>query len=221
MFCENCGKENPAGVAFCEGCGSALEGAQGGNAGGNDKVKKIGILAGGIAVVLILLAIFGVFTPGSVKALKKYTKGLMKANAKAVWAVSVSPYSDEWEMDKDEKKEALEEAEEGLKEVKESRKDDKIKISYSDYKVTKKYKKSEVKKIEEYLEENCYDTDEPKIQAVHVVKYKETRKEDGDKDTETNEVVMIKVKGKWYVDGYLTMKGKDGIKEILKADKED
>ncbi len=218
MFCENCGKENPAGVAFCEGCGSALEGAQGGNAGGNDKVKKIAIIAGAVAVVIILLAIFGVFTPGSVKALKKYHKGMLNANAKAVWAVSVSPYEEEYDMDKDEKKEQMEEAEESLKDAKTERKEEKIKISYKNYKVSKKYKKNEVNKIAEYLEDSMgYDVDEHKLQAVQVVKYTYARTEDGDKDTDTNKTVMMKVKGKWY----MAPLSEEAIKGILKADKED
>ena len=218
MFCENCGKENPAGATFCEGCGGALEGAQVENAGGNEKVKKIAIIAGAVAAVVILLAIFGVFTPGSVKALKKMHKGYLNANAKAVWAVSVTPYSDEWEMDKEEKKEAIEEAQEELKEDKQDRKDDKIKISYKNYKVSKKYKKNDVKKIAEYMEENMgYDMDEYKLQAVQVVKYSYVRKEDGDKDTDTTKTVMMKVKGKWYTAPF----SEETVKNILKADKED
>ncbi len=216
MFCENCGKENLAGAAFCEGCGSTLENAQTGNTGENDTVKKIVIIAGIIAVIIILLAIFGAFTPGSLKALKKCNNGYLKANGKAVWAVEISPFDDEWEMDKEEKKEAIEEMEEELKEEKEEWKDEGIKYSFKNYKVSKKYKKNEVKKISEHLEENMgYDMDEYKLQAVHIVKYTRVKKEDGDKETDTVKEVMMKIKGKWY----LAPLSEDTIKGILKANK--
>lgn len=207
MFCENCGKQNPDGVKFCESCGAALEGAA--PAAANGGAKKIGLIAGAVAVVLILLAIFGVFEAGSVKALKKLNKAGLSANAKAVVDVTYSPYA---ELEKEDKEEIIENLKETLQDAKEERKDDKIKISYSNYKVTKKYKKNEVKKIAEYLNNNGYDTDEYKLQAVHVVKYKETVKEDGDKDTDTNEAVMIKVKGKWYIQTGLS---KDFIKNSI------
>ncbi len=233
MFCEKCGKENPAEAKFCEGCGATLEGtpAAGGAqavfenvkaavGGADQKVVKIGIIAAAVAVVLILLAIFGAFKPGSVKALTKAHKGYLNANAKAYFAVQWSPYTEAYEWEKDEKNEVIEETQEELKDAKAERKDEKVKITFKNYKVSKKYKKSEVNKIADYMEENWdYDVDSHKLQAVQVVKYTEVVKEDGDTDSDTEEVVMIKVKGKWYVENRLS---KDFIKNsILKADKED
>ena len=214
MFCENCGKANPDGVKFCEGCGASLEAAAPAAApaaAGND-AKKIGIIAGAVALLIILLAIFGVFEAGSVKALKKAQKAYLNANGKAYVDVMVSPYQ---ETDKDELKEKAEEYKESFQEAKDARKDDKIKISYSGHKVTKKYKKNEVKKIAEYLSDNFkYDTDEYKLQAVQIVKFKVSTTEDGDKDTDTVKAVMMKVKGKWYS----CPLSEDTIKGILKKD---
>ncbi len=248
MFCEKCGKENPAEAKFCEECGEVfepvaaeeapVEGAPVESApaanpvqgivddvkkaigGADDKVVKIGIVAGAVAVVLILLAIFGVFKPASLKTLQKFHKAGLNANAKAYYSVIWSPYTDQYDWEKDEKEEAIEEMKENLQDSKTERKDEGVKLSFKNYKVTKKYKKSEVNKIADYVEEHWdYDVDDYKLQAVQVVKYTTVEKEDGDTDSDTDEAVMIKVKGKWYIDSRLSSLGKNGIKNsILKAE---
>ncbi len=248
MFCEKCGKENPAEAKFCEECGAvfepvaaeeapaesapaqsaptenpvqgAFENVKAAIGGADDKIVKIGIVAGAVAVVLILLAIFGVFKPASLKALQKFNKAGLSANAKAYYSVLWSPYSEQYSWEKDEKDEAIEEMKENLQDAKTERKEDGIKLTFKNYKVTKKYKKSEVNKIADYVEEHWdYDVDEYKLQAVQVVKCTCVEKEDGDTDSDTQEAVMIKVKGKWYVDTRLSSLGKNGIKNsILKAE---
>lgn len=239
MYCEKCGTQNPDNMKFCENCGNQLAGTytpaetQIYAAPVKKSGKKIWIPI--VAVVVAAAIAAGAWfllkskddgdkknsgnQTSSVDALKKYNNGMLDADAEAVWAVSVSPYSEDWNLDEDEKKEALQEAEEALKESKEERKDEGIEISFKDYKVSKKYEDNEVKKIEDFLNENygC-DTDQYALQDVHVVKVTSVTKKDGDKDTDSEETVMIKVDGKWYVDWRLTMMGKDGIKEILKGE---
>ena len=247
MFCEKCGKENPAEAKFCEECGAVFEpvvaeeapaesapvesapaenpvqdvvnNVKAAISGADEKVVKIGIIAGAVAVVLILLAIFGAFQPASLKALKKLNKAGLTANAKAYYSVIWSPYTEQYSWEKDEKNEAIEEMKEEMQDEKTERKEDGTKISFKNYKVTKKYKKSEVNKIADYAEEHWdYDVDEFKLQAVQVVKCTMVEKEDGDTDSDTEEAVMIKVKGKWYLDTRLSSLGKNGIKNsILKA----
>ncbi|MBE7024504.1 MAG: zinc ribbon domain-containing protein [Ruminococcaceae bacterium] len=211
MFCEKCGKENPDGVKFCESCGNAMENA-GEPAGAQSPVESVigglkkehktialGVVA--VVVVVLLLAIFGAFKSGPVKVTEKYLTGMTKYNAQKMYdATEACPYLVDEDKDKSEIKEEIKESQEYLDDAKQEAKEEKIKVSFKNVKKKETYKKSEVKKIEKYLDEMYgYDVEEYPLQGVARVKATVVTKEDGDKDSSTRDVITIKVKGKWYV----------------------
>lgn len=222
MFCEKCGKENPNGAKFCEGCGSAMEAAEAAPVteaaevvepatapspveaalGGLKKEYLLPIVgAAAVVVVVVLLAIFGVFKSGPVRVVENYLTGATKYNATKVYNASgACPYLEDEDMDKEERKEMLEEAQEAADDQKQEDKDEGTKHSFKKVRKAKSYKKSEVNEIEERLEENYgYDVEEYPLQGVARVKATVITKEDGDKDSDTQEFITFKVKGKWYV----------------------
>lgn len=215
MFCENCGKQNPDGAAFCEACGTSMAAV----VQEAPKKKKTGLIIGIVSFVLVAavvaaLFIFGVFKPGSVKAAEKFWNAYIKADAKTAYNLC-SPYYRDWAEEDDEKADIIDEIKEELESEKEEYDDEGIKRSVEDFKAKKKYTKKEVKLIEEYLEEEEYDCDADahKIQEVHLVEFKKVEKEDGDKEDEDAEAVMLKIKGKWYIEQRLD---KETIKDIIK-----
>ena len=225
MFCEKCGKENPDSAKFCEGCGSAMEtvevpvetesvapeaepmepAAQSpieAVLGGLNK-KYLPLILGGVAVIVlvIVLAVAGVFKAGSVKVVESYLTGATKYNATKVYKASrACPYLEDEDMDKEERKQILEEAQEEADDQKQEDKEDGTKYSFKKVRKAKAYKKSVVKEIEEYLDDNYgYDVDEYPLQGVARVKATVITREDGDRDADTQEFITFKVKGRWYV----------------------
>ncbi len=173
---------------------------------GLKKEHKLAILGvAGVVVVVILLAIFGVFKSGPVKVVEKYLNGMTKYNAKKVYdTTQACPYIS-GDMDKDEIKEEIEDAQDEADDEKQNNKDNDYKVTFKKVKKAETYKKSEVKEIEEYLEDTKdYDVDEYPLQGVARVKATVTVNDDGDKDTETVDIITVKVKGKWYVATWLS-----------------
>lgn len=219
MFCENCGKEISDKAIACAHCGTVVGGVQNKTGFDSDKIKKIAKLALGVALVLILLTLFGAFKPGAVKTAKKLmTKGYEKGYAKTIWEIEISPYDSNWEYDIEEKKVAIKKRQRDIGKLEDAG----LKISVGSVKRTKNYKKKEVKKIANFLEEeHDYETEVYKLQDVQIVTAEVTQSMEGEEKTEPVEMAMIKVKGKWYLDDTLSQMGEDGIKEqILNADKE-
>ena len=134
-----------------------------------EQKKKLAIIAGAAAVVLILLAIFGAFKPGAIKAAKKLAKGYEKGNVRAIWNVEVSPYDSEWEIDKGEKTNALVDMKTAYADMK---KKSGATWSVESVERTKNYKRKEVKKIASYLEDTYdYEIEEYKLQDVQICVY--------------------------------------------------
>ncbi|MBQ7033525.1 MAG: zinc-ribbon domain-containing protein [Clostridia bacterium] len=223
MFCEKCGKENPDSAKFCEGCGSAMETVEAPAAtapvapevepmepaapspieaafGGLNKKYFLPIVgAVAVVVVVVLLAVCGMFKPGPVKVVEKYLTGTTKYNAKKAYeALEACPYIS-GDKDKDEIKEELEDKQEFYHDLKVEHKENDIKLSFKKVRKVETYKKDEVDEIEDALDEYGYDVDEYPLQGVARVKALYTEIEDGDKYSDTREYITIKVKGKWYV----------------------
>lgn len=211
MFCEKCGKENPAGAKFCEACGNSMEITVEANPVQSPIENMVGGIKKGIqsywpyvvavVAIVLLLAIFGTFRSGAVKVTERYLTGMTKYNAQKMYKASEAcPYLVDEDMDKEDLRDELEERQEYLDDAKAEAKEEKIKVSFKNVKKRESYKRSEVKKIAKYLDEMYgYDTEEYPLTAVARVKATLITKEDGDRDSTTKEFITVKVKGKWYV----------------------
>lgn len=196
MFCEKCGKQNTESAKFCEACGAPL------NLIPQAKAGKTGLVIGTFSIILVVLVvaslfIFGAFKPGSVKTAKKYWSAYLKSNAKTAFNL-YSPYFQDYSKENDQD----DDVKDSIKEEMEEMKEDGKKCSVTDFKLTKKYSQNEAEKIEKYLEETKYDCDpdDYKIQEIHVVEFKKIQKEDDDKREWDDNAIMIKIKGKWYME---------------------
>ncbi|MBQ7036572.1 MAG: zinc-ribbon domain-containing protein [Clostridia bacterium] len=198
MVCENCGKQNPENAVFCEACGATMTVTTQETPGKKRTGLFIGIISlAFVAIVVAALFIFGAFKPGSVKAAEKYWSAYLKSNAKTAFNL-YSPYFKDYAEENDMEDDVKDSIEEEMEEFKEDGK----KCSVTSFELTKKYSQKEVKKIEKYLEETKYDCDPDgyKIQEIHVVEFKKIQKEDDDKREWDDNALMIKIKGKWYME---------------------
>lgn len=247
MFCPSCGRANPDEAKFCEGCGAALAAPVAQQveeyaaepeytyspeyetpAPSNNNPLKL-ILAIAIPVVAIALVVgilfgFGVFTHPSEKTAKKYLEALVKGDGKAIYSVTVDPYRleemlDSEYLDYDDKEDVIDEFVDNAEETRDNLEDeygDNVKLKDFEVKKVIKYKKDEVKELAEYLADE-YDYDDGALQDVRVLKIKATIKGSDDEETDTNEMVLTKIKGKWYV-GNSALYSKDAIEDILDGD---
>lgn len=227
MFCDKCGKENPQGSAFCQYCGNPMassapqpqsyEAPQ--NQGGfnptpmqlpkmNINWKKILTFAipGVVILALILIFVSCLGSCGAEGALKAYFEGEMFGNnPKAYMEVMVDPVQMEYYIDEgkyDDKNDMLDEYKDDCEDTKESYREAKKEYGASakyEVKKTYKYDKDEIEALgeyfEEYYEEYGYDADD--IQDAVTFKVKVTVKIDGEKESYTDEVTFVKIKGKW------------------------
>ena len=203
MFCRNCGTQNQDGAGFCCSCGAPL--SSGGPAGGgaaakakNINVKLIGIVA---AVVVVLFVAFKLLFGGGggpEKSATKFVDSIFKGDGKAI--VNMIPdkvieeIMDEEDMNK---KEMIEELNDGLEYIKDDMDDmyDKwsVKCKVLD---TEDFSKRELRDLADRYEDS-YDID---VKAAKTVSVKATLKADGETDSNTMDIVMIKVGGKWYLE---------------------
>ena len=188
MFCRNCGTQNQDGAGFCCSCGAPL--SSGGPAGGgaaakakNINVKLIGIVA---AVVVVLFVAFKLLFGGGggpEKSATKFVDSIFKGDGKAI--VNMIP-------DK-----VIEELNDGLEYIKDDMDDmyDKwsVKCKVLD---TEDFSKRELRDLADRYEDS-YDID---VKAAKTVSVKATLKADGETDSNTMDIVMIKVGGKWYLE---------------------
>lgn len=203
MFCRNCGTQNQDGAGFCCSCGAPL--SSGGPAGGgaaakakNINVKLIGIVA---AVVVVLFVAFKLLFGGGggpEKSATKFVDSIFKGDGKAIVNMIpdkvVEEIMDEEDMTK---KEMIEELNDGLEYIKDDMDDmyDKwsVKCKVLD---TEDFSKRELRDLADRYEDS-YDID---VKAAKTVSVKATLKADGETDSNTMDIVMIKVGGKWYLE---------------------
>lgn len=203
MFCRNCGTQNQDGAGFCCSCGAPL--SSGGPAGGgaaakakNINVKLIGIVA---AVVVVLFVAFKLLFGGGggpEKSATKFVDSIFKGDGKAIVNMIPDKVIEEI-MDEEDmtKKEMIEELNDGLEYIKDDMDDmyDKwsVKCKVLD---TEDMSKRELRDLADRYEDR-YDID---VKAAKTVSVKATLKADGETDSNTMDIVMIKVGGKWYLE---------------------
>lgn len=157
-----------------------------GNMKGN---KNLVLIAGGVLVVLILVLLVSLFSGGAGSTAKKYTKALTKKNGGKTILTLMYPdeYIDELKDD-DEWKDEIEDWNDNMEDELD---DIKIKIK----KIEKKDKLSnkELKGAEAYFD-YLYDCDVD-VKSGYEFKIKVQKNDDGDKDTTSSEICVVKVKG--------------------------
>ncbi len=203
MFCRNCGTQNQDGAGFCCSCGAPL--SSGGPAGGgaaakakNINVKLIGIVA---AVVVVLFVAFKLLFGGGggpEKSATKFVDSIFKGDGKAIVNMLPDKVIEEI-MDEEDmtKKEMIEELNDHLEDKKDDMDDryDKwsVKCKVLD---TEDFSKRELRNLADWYEDS-YDID---VKAAKTVSVKATLKADGETDSNTMDIVMVKIGSKWYVD---------------------
>lgn len=203
MFCRNCGTQNQDGAGFCCSCGAPL--SSGGPAGGgaaakakNINVKLIGIVA---AVVVVLFVAFKLLFGGGggpEKSATKFVDSIFKGDGKTVVNMLPDKVIEEI-MDEEDmtKKEMIEELNDYLEDKKDDMDDryDKwsVKCKVLD---TEDFSKRELRNLADRYEDS-YDID---VKAAKTVSVKATLKADGETDSNTMDIVMVKIGSKWYVD---------------------
>ena len=206
MFCSKCGHPVDDGAAVCGNCGSAVEApvaSDGGIVAPKGKMlinfrdpKTIGIIAGAVAVFLLLFLVFGGQSYKS--AVNNMLDGIFDGDGskimKALPDEVIDAMADESGMSKREMTEFLEE---NLGEVVEQ-------LNYyvgDDWSVshkitgTRSYDLSDMRYIREDYEEIGVKVKDAKIVEVEL-----TIKAFGMSETTDMEIGVIKVGGSWYVD---------------------
>lgn len=91
MFCTKCGAKNDDDAVFCLECGAKFGGGQAARssapaaASPNDKNRKVGMIAVGVAVVIVIGLVIALFGGRSYKAtVKKYVNASFEPDAKAI-----------------------------------------------------------------------------------------------------------------------------------------
>ena len=209
-FCKFCGKEIPDGsVCSCQSNNAAQVNFPAGNpapmaANNNgdagiplDKVKKNLplIIAGVVAfLVLVLVLIFIGNHTGAKGAANKYAKALTKKSGGKAYLSLTLPDDVIKEMkDDDEWKDAVEDYNDGMSDLL-----DDVKIKVKSVKKGSKLNKKALKGAEAYWEDQ--GADDPKAKKGYEFKIKLQKKEDGDKDTNTTKICVVKFKGEgWKV----------------------
>ncbi len=151
--------------------------------------KKIAIIAGAIAVIVILIGIISsIFGSGWKKPIANYFKGQQKANSKTYLSAFPEFYADNIEKYYED-----DDMEEMLDKLKDEYGNN-VKISYK-IKDKEKIKKDDLQKIQKYIKEA--NDEEVKVSKGYKVKIEETIKGKEDKDTDTITMYVYKINGKW------------------------
>ena len=196
-FCENCGAEMADDQVICPSCGNGAQAEKEAqpiveNVESNptsskksELIKKVGIIGGLVAVVVIIIAILAsLIGSGWKKPIKNYIKALNKCDGDLYEEV----YPDFMKTKK---------SDSDLKDdKKEDEKDYGDNVKYS-VKILKKTKisKDELKDVEEYVEKK-YDTS-TEIKKGYKVKVETKVKGKEDYDYSTSTIYVYKVDGKW------------------------
>ncbi len=229
-FCGNCGTQLPDEALVCSNCGVKLDapatetapaaaGAGVAVAGVVDKAKSfvgkldmkrlLPVLIGGVAVILVvvLLAVLlggsgGAMTKPIGYELEKYMgefKNLRKTKPDAVWE-EIEDVKDVEDIDFEDKAEEYEETYEYYIDELEDEYGKGYKIKY---KVTDKDELSE-KKLSEWADRLCETYDDIKrkdVTAAYELEVDVTVKGPDDNKTESFDVTVVKISGKWYYMG--------------------
>ena len=211
-FCNKCGASFDDDALFCPVCGAPVEApveapvaeeaapekrtvsfevpdvkAIAGKMG-KDKIVKIGIIAGAALTGLIVLIVaLSLIFPSPKAVVKKYMRGMINGNAKAVVS-TMPPFMFE---DKDDKEDAIEMYEEVLDYIEM----DDVKYEIKDVSKMSSSDKKDLKKALENYEDINDDFDADKVKGFKVV---EVKVKDGD-EKKTVEFSLIKYKGRWYI----------------------
>lgn len=208
-FCKFCGNEIPeGGTCSCQGAqdnaapqqdnnAASFGGDQGNNGGFDNTVEKaknnLPLIIGGVVglIVLILVLVFIAGHTGAKGAANKYAKSMTKKNGGKVYSSLTLPDEYIKELKDDDK---WDDMIDDYKDRMEDRLDD-YKLTVKDVKKNKKLKKSALKGAEAYFEDT-FDVDVTVKKGYEFkIKTQMKDKEDGDKDTITTKVCVVKVKG--------------------------
>ena len=198
-FCSKCGNELKEGARFCSVCGNPVKQIQSGQSAATaetneerqgsavpvKKNKNLWLLAIPAAILIILLAIFGVkavLSPAYLKPVKYMEKAFNKQDIDLMKKAVPDEYA-EW------------------------MKDDIVDYMFdldSDYKITIKVTDKEKiakKDLEETLIDDYYvlDSIAEDAKAGYILEAEATLKQDGEKDTQDITLVVVKVDGKWVI----------------------
>lgn len=210
-FCSNCGTQCEDDAMFCASCGSSLNAPEPEQSAPEQPVSEQpktkvdellarvkldrpkAIMIGAIAAaVLVLIILLTSLFPSPKAVTKKYMSGIKSGNAEAV--VNCMP-SFLWANDKDKKEDFIDNFEDSFEEME---------FEKFTYKITDVEKLEDDEKEDylegfEYLEKMLDDFDSDDVTDVRIVKVKVTMKVDGEQETETLELMLIKYKGQWKV----------------------
>lgn len=216
MFCEKCGAQNPDDAKICGECGAPLSADAPAAAEGSvaEKLSKMGVDVknrktliglGAIAVAVVLVVIIAVVAifggkPAYLKTVDKMVNSALKADAKGIVSVLPPDVVKEMEDMYDDRDEMLEMMEDGLETSKDYMEDELGKNLKAKYEVRrdKELINKEIKELEEKYEDR-YDVDLD-IKEARRLKLRITTSGKEDETSNTDELVVIKVGGKWYVD---------------------
>lgn len=202
MFCRSCGAQNKDDAAFCQSCGAPLSsaGAEASAPSVPQQAKKkpnvmvIGIAAVAVVVIVALVMLMGGQSEKDV--VKKLVNGINKGEAKSIVALIPDEVIEESGMTK---KKMINKMEDSLDDMRDEFDDmyDKWSISYKILD-SEDYSKKELKNLNERYED-YYDVDID-IKAAKTMNVKLTAKFDGDTESNTVDLTVIKVGRSWYLD---------------------
>ncbi len=204
MFCGNCGTQNPDNAPFCTGCGAKLNEAPVAPASAPEftpeptRKSRKGLFIGiGAAVVAIAVALILIFTLGGGKGgaktaedvVEEYIKAAEEVDGEAIMDLIHENILEKEFSDEDEREEAIEEFEKGLGEIMEMCE---IQFEIGD---SESLDGDDLEDLQEEYEED-YDLEVEDAEYIEVIMTIEVY---GYEQTQTNELLVIKVDGKWYL----------------------
>lgn len=208
-FCGSCGAQSPADAKICGTCGAPLEaGSSSASIPGlqymdpekKAMIKKYGILAGSIAVVVIVAILaFNIISGflGYKGVIRKFINAMEDGNAAALVETLSAYHTDKeyWE-DNDIEESFDEEISDMLVQLE----DQLGGVPSLDYEITKvsEWSDSKLKKFKKQYEDcDWYDVDD--ISKAMTVKLKLTAKADDDETTNRTELELVKEDGSWKI----------------------